>query len=449
MNTPICDFVNAYIERDVTRLHMPGHKGCGESVHAADITEIQGADVLYNAHGIIAQSEQNAAQLFGADRTVYSAEGSSLCIRAMLYLTALYARANGSRPLIAAARNAHTVFVTAAALLDIEVDWLYGEGDCLLSCTVTPTAVETYLRQHRPTALYITSPDYLGNMADVGALAEVCHRHGVLLLVDNAHGAYLKFLQTDKHPLSLGADMCCDSAHKTLSVLTGGAYLHIAKEAPSLFATQAQTAMSLFASTSPSYLILQSLDAANAKLADGYADALAAFAVLCETYKQRLKEAGYDMMGDEPLKWTVAPKSYGYTGDRLAERLAQNGIVCEFSDPDYTVMMFTPQNGEQALRAVCAVLCDLPKRKPIVTAPPAVSRPQMGMPARAALFAPRETVVAERCVGRMLASPTLSCPPAVPIGVCGELVDETMVRRAQYYGIDSLQVVIENEKTLD
>ncbi len=448
MSTPICDFVNAYIERDVTRLHMPGHKGCGDAVCAADITEIAGADVLYNAHGIIAQSEQNAAHLFGADKTVYSAEGSSLCIRAMLYLTALYARANGNRPLIAAGRNAHAVFVTAAALLDIEVDWLYGERDSMLSCTVTSAALETYLQQHRPAAVYITSPDYLGNMADVQALSNVCHRYGVLLLVDNAHGAYLKFLKTDMHPLTLGADMCCDSAHKTLPVLTGGAYLHIAKEAPPLLAAQAQTAMSLFASTSPSYLILQSLDAANAQLADGYADAVAAFAVLCETYKQRLTDAGYNIVGDEPLKWTIVPKSYGYTGDQLAERLAQNGMICEFSDPDYTVMMFTPQNGEGALRAVCTVLGNLPRLKPIATTPPAVSRPQMGMSARAALFAMRETVATEQCVGRILASPTLSCPPAVPIGVCGEIVDESMLRRAQYYGIEFLQVVMEKENTL-
>ncbi len=443
MNTPICDFVNAYTERDVTRLHMPGHKGLGDTVHARDITEIAGADVLYNARGIIAQSEQNAASLFDAGTTVYSAEGSSLCIRAMLYLTALYARANGSRPLIAAGRNAHAVFVTAAALLDIEVDWLYGEGDSMLSCIVTPAAFETYLQQHRPTALYITSPDYLGNMADIGALAEVCRRYGVLLLVDNAHGAYLKFLKTDMHPLALGADMCCDSAHKTLSVLTGGAYLHIAKEAPTLFAAQAQTAMSLFASTSPSYLILQSLDAANAQLSDGYADALAAFAVLCETYKQRLTDVGYHIVGDEPLKWTIAPKSYGYTGDQLAERLAQNGIICEFSDPDYTVMMLTPQNGEEALRAVCTVLCALPKRAPILTAPPCTVRPQVKMCARKALFSVSETLPAERCVGRILAAPTLSCPPAVPIGVCGEIVDESMLSRAQYYGIEFLQVVIE------
>ena len=102
--------------------------------------------------------------------------------------------------------------------------------------------------------MYVTSPDYLGGMQDVAALAEVCHRYGTLLAVDNAHGAYLRFLRPSRHPLDLGADLCCDSAHKTLSVLTGGAYLHIARTAPTSLAENAKEALALFGSTSPSYL---------------------------------------------------------------------------------------------------------------------------------------------------------------------------------------------------
>ena len=114
-----------------------------------------------------------------------------------------------------------------------------------------------------PAAVYITCPDYLGNMLDIKALSEICHNFGVLLLVDNAHGAYLNFLCESKHPISLGADMCCDSAHKTLPVLTGGAYLHMAGGLSESIYRNAKRAMALFASTSPSYLILQSLDMAN------------------------------------------------------------------------------------------------------------------------------------------------------------------------------------------
>jgi arginine/lysine/ornithine decarboxylase len=124
----------------------------------------------------------------------------------------------------------------------------------------------------KPCAVYVTSPDYLGNQQDLAGLSAVCAARGIPLLVDNAHGAYLHFLPQPAHPLDLGATACCDSAHKTLPVLTGGAYLHIAKNAPERYARDAKRAMALFGSTSPSYLILQSLDRANAYLAGGYAE---------------------------------------------------------------------------------------------------------------------------------------------------------------------------------
>ena len=128
MNTPIVDFVQGYAASEALRLHMPGHKGVPLlGPEALDITEITGADVLYHAEGVIRASEENAAALFGSAKTLYSAEGSSLCIRAMLYLALQYARLTGKKPLIAAGRNAHRVFLSGAALLGLEIAWLYGE----------------------------------------------------------------------------------------------------------------------------------------------------------------------------------------------------------------------------------------------------------------------------------------------------------------------------------
>ena len=138
MNTPICDFVKTYTAGNPVRLHMPGHKGRTIfGPESADITEIEGADVLYRAQGIIRESEKNAASLFETSRTLYSAEGASLCIRAMLYLALLTGR---SRRLLAG-RNAHRTLMTAAALLDIEIDWMM-PGANLLSCVVTPETLE-------------------------------------------------------------------------------------------------------------------------------------------------------------------------------------------------------------------------------------------------------------------------------------------------------------------
>ena len=107
MDTPICDFVRRYTQSNTLRLHMPGHKGISFlGMEARDITEISGADSLYEADGIIAQSEANASRLFGC-KTYYSTEGSSQCIRTMLYLLRIYAVQTGKRPLIAAGRNVH------------------------------------------------------------------------------------------------------------------------------------------------------------------------------------------------------------------------------------------------------------------------------------------------------------------------------------------------------
>ena len=139
MKTPICDFVENYARKGKLRLHMPGHKGIPFlGVEDRDITEVEGADVLYSPDGIIAESEKYAAELFGSGKTVYSTEGSSLSIRAMIYLITLQAKKEGKKPLILAARNAHKTFLSAVALTDCAVEWIYPtEDDSLISCRIS------------------------------------------------------------------------------------------------------------------------------------------------------------------------------------------------------------------------------------------------------------------------------------------------------------------------
>ena len=146
MTTPIADFVRQYQENKTARFHMPGHKGKGPlGCEGLDITEVRGADALYEAEGIIAESEANATALFGSGRTVYSTEGSSQCIRAMLYL-ALTNRPAGASATVVAARNVHKAFVYAAALLDFEVVWLWPEESrSLCGCPITAERLEKTL----------------------------------------------------------------------------------------------------------------------------------------------------------------------------------------------------------------------------------------------------------------------------------------------------------------
>ena len=279
MTTPIVDFVRSYAKSGTARLHMPGHKGQSLlGFEPLDITEICGADELYAPEGIIAESEANATRLFGTAHSYYSTEGSSQCIRAMLFLALQGAPQSGKRPVLLAARNAHKALLYAAALLDFDIRWLWPSAQAegaLCSCPVTAEALTGALHAmaqqgNTPFGVYVTSPDYLGGVQELPALAAVCRAQGVPLLVDNAHGAYLRFLPQNCHPIAQGAAMCCDSAHKTLPVVTGGAYLHLAHDAPVQDEAAVRGALALFGSTSPSYLILQSLDACNAMLAGDY-----------------------------------------------------------------------------------------------------------------------------------------------------------------------------------
>mgnify|MGYP005769842351 FL=1 len=438
MNTPVADFVQRYAKAGTARLHMPGHKGrCFLGCEPWDITEIHGADALYEAEGILAESEQNAAALFGSQRTCYSTEGSSQCIRAMLYLAVA---ASGSHTVVAA-RNVHRAFVSAAALLDLEIRWLWPEESrSLCGCPISPAQLEETLHSlpEPPAAVYLTSPDYLGGMAEIPALAQICHQHGTLLLVDNAHGAYLRFLQPSLHPLDLGADLCCDSAHKTLPVLTGGAYLHLSPTAPAQLAPLAKSALGLFGSTSPSYLTLASLDLCNRYLAEGYPQRLAEAVERLAELRERLTAAGWRVEPSDPLRVTVAAPR-GVTGQELAGQLRRQGAECEYADRDFLVLMATPENTPEELAQAAAALGQCPGEANPPQLP--LARGERACSIRQAAFAPRETVNAAHSLGRVCGLPTVGCPPAIPIAVSGERITPEALALFAYYGIEQVEVL--------
>lgn len=423
---------------------MPGHKGREQlGFERIDITEISGADSLYHASGIIRESEENATALFESGATLYSTEGSSHVIRAMLYLAKTCAETASNR--VIAARNAHSSFISACALNDIDVDWLYPEkGESYLSCVISAEALEKTLEkaEQTPLCVYVTSPDYLGNMCDIAALSEVCRRYGTMLVVDNAHGAYLKFLKKDMHPISLGATMCCDSAHKTLPVLTGGAYLHIAKDAPNSLKENAKSALSIFGSTSPSYLTLMSLDRANEYLSNGYHERLQHFVDRVESFTADLDICERSGLR-EPMKIVIRPKRIGYRGEEFSNELMKKGIVCEFCDDDFVVLMPSPENGEEELTVLFDVICKLERRGEIADVKTSFETPAKRMTLREATFSQSETVSADDALGRVLAKSCVSCPPAVSLIVSGEVFNQSVIDACKKYGFDSFCVVKE------
>ena len=439
MNTPIVDYVRDYVNQNNLRLHMPGHKGKDSlGFEKYDITEIDGADVLGTASGIIAESEKNASLLFNTAHTFYTTQGSTTAIYAML---ALVKKTDAT---VLAARNVHKSFIQGCALLDLDVEWiLEDENSTLLKCEVTAKTVEDKILSmaKKPVAVYLTSPDYLGNIQNIPEISKVCEKYNVPLLVDNAHGAYLGFLEKSLHPIHLGATVCCDSAHKTLPVLTGGAYLHISKDAPKEFADNARGALALFSSTSPSYIILQSLDLCNRYINDKIREDLLECVNKTNSLKDYIKEKGFCVMCGEPLKITLDCNASGYTGDEMATVLRNNNIEPEFYDDRYLVLMLTPQNDCKDFELLKKIFSDLKPKTAIIPNVPKVKISQRKMSLRDAVFAESETVDVDNSIGRICASPTVSCPPAVPIAVSGEEITEEVAKLFKYYGFDKILVV--------
>lgn len=442
MKTPIVSFLKSYQEKSPVRMHMPGHKGAGIlGFEGMDLTEISGADELFAADGIIKESEQNASSLFGCP-TYYSTQGSTLCIQTMCTILCQDAKSKGKKPKILAGRNAHRSFIHASALLDFDIVWLYGNSD-YLSCKINAEDLEKKIVENNPTAVYLTNPDYLGNLLDIKSLASICKKHDVLLAIDNAHGAYLRFLEPSLHPIDLGADLCCDSAHKTLPVLTGGAYLHLSDSLNQVWKNDVKHFMEYFSSTSPSYLIMASLDATNEVLDTTFKKSLSECIQRVDVLKNALIQHGYTILSGEPMKITISTKEFGYTGNEIANLLMECDIYPEFYDSDYVVLMPSPYNTKDDLKRLETCLCKIERKSVVFNSFPKLERARKVMNVRQALFAPSKMIEVSKSLGQVCSSVSVSCPPAILPVIPGEVISESSIEVMKYYGIETVRVVKE------
>lgn len=439
MNTPIYNFIKKYDKNNILRCHMPGHKGRynvreTEMLCRFDITEISGADSLFEAEGIILESEKSMSRLYNTAATLYSAGGSTLCIQGMLGAM----RDDGRR--IIAVRNVHRAFLNSAALLGLEVEWVmpnYKNG--ILSGEIPLEAIENKLKSGGKACVYVTSPDYTGRMADIGAISEICRKYGALLIVDNAHGAHLHFLPKSLHPIALGADICCDSAHKMLPALTGAAMLHMADRR---FEEPLRRNMGLFGSTSPSYLIMMSLDLCLDYLDNGIRRDIAENLMYADKFRQRF-ENRLDFVDGDPFHITINAAESGFNGNELAEFLRGNGVECEYSDDAVIILLMSPMNRagdysrlETALESALSK-ASRKRREPQVALK---AIPEKAMDIREAVFSPCEEIPVERAEGRICAAVKVPCPPAVPIAVSGEIIDGNCIEIFRSYGIKTVLV---------
>ena len=425
---PLENALNEYIGKDLSRFHMPGHKGAENfpEYFKFDITEVEGADSLFESSEAIFETEKRFAKIYGTGASLLSAGGSTLCIQAML-ATAL----NPGDKLIIA-RNCHASAVNTVALLDLEPIWINPRD--------LKGAEAAFSENPEAKAVYLTSPDYFGVMSDIEAFVKLAHEHGAKLIVDNAHGAHLHFMPTEMHPIALGADMCADSLHKSLPVLTGGALLHLKDE--NLRETAKQK-MRLFGSTSPSYLIMLSADkcAEYLETKARYDFAMLNGKVANLRYKAFEHGLAPKTRNVEPARLVLSVKSTEMTGGEFGRKLREHGIEPEYVNDEWAVLMASPFNTEKDFERVAKFIEETFGNGFSAFEEKLSKMPEKAMSVRNAVFAETEEIETENAVGRIAARLNLPCPPCIALAVPGEIIDEKIAGLLKKYGIEKINVV--------
>ena len=455
--TPLLAALEGQLAPGRSRLHMPGHKGRLPFPLAGaapfDLTELPDTDSLYEDSGCLRELERRYATLYRAGDSFLSAGGSTLCIQTMLALM-------GPGAAICCDRSLHTSAMNAIGLLGQRPFFLGLMRDPHgLPLPPSPQQVSRMLDRHPEVkAVYITSPNYYGYLADIPALAAAAHARGVLLLVDNAHGAHLPFVEGVSHPMAAGADLCCDSLHKMLPALTGAAVLHKAPGVP-FPREEVKRCMSWFGSTSPSYLILLSCDLLCGQLADELPAKLlqvqaqvralrapgpdsheGAVGVACSLGGQPCPPRLAGLPVRDPLRLTLPTHGQAQPMRGL---LYQNAIEPELCDALAAVLLFGAGSQPDDFARVRQLIGGLPPLPPLPEGwrLPLPEEPELSCLPREAMLSPCELLPVDETLGRIAAANVQRCPPGAPLALCGERIGRETILLLKNYGVSALNVI--------
>lgn len=440
MPSPLERAVSVHMAQGRANFHMPGHKGRTRLLDALqatmDVTELPDTGSLFDAQGAPREAERLAAAYFHTADTLFSAGGCTLCIQAMLQLAA----PNGGK--VITGRVMHRSAMHAMALLHIEPVYVYPDQSAgFFAGRVNPADVQQALAAHPDAkAVYVTSPDYYGVMSDIRAITRVAEPYGVPVLVDNAHGAHLYALEPSRHPLACGAAMSADSAHKTLPVLTGGAWLQLARDTD---AANARDAMTLFGSTSPSFPVLTSLDLCRDWLEHGGEEKVREAAHRCMNIKAYASGLGFlQPQGRcDPLHIALSAASMVCTGEEAGEILRRHGVEPEYAGADGVILMASAENTPKEFDALQTALEQIPRKGNAAWTPTVLPRPKSVLSPGEALRLPAQTVPVRESAGRIAAQSKCPCPPAIPVVMPGERLDADTVRALERYCVTEIKVV--------
>lgn len=411
-------------------MHMPGHKRIRSDfpdVYDIDITEIEGYDNLHRPEGIIKQLEDETAKLYGADEAYLSVGGSTDMI-----LTAIFAATKqGDKLLIA--RNSHKSVYHAAILRDLDVTYVYPEIlDFGIPGEIKPEQISEILSSENDIkACILTSPTYEGVISDIEKISDICHSHGVSLIVDAAHGAHLGFGDFSKNPISLGADAVIVSLHKTLPSLTQTASLLRNKDSL-ISAELIRKYFDYFETSSPSYVLMAGIDRCVSFLQEKGKAAFEDYEIRLGILRREIEKIPQitlfkpDCFDYDPSKLVLHLK--GRSGMELADILRRGKIEPEMASLDYclamTSVMDTPEGFERLIKVLKASEPGDEERKAagLYSIVPE-KKYNIGIAERSRIFYKEKN----KAAGEVSAGIVTVYPPGIPIIVPGEVFTEQVI----------------------
>lgn len=427
---PMYDMLQSAANR--ASFHMPGHKGRAPfgpvDMYALDTTELATTDDLYAPERGIARAQELYAQAAGAARTLMLTNGSTSGIHVMLQL---YAR-EGDTVLLP--RNAHMSAVNGCIMGGLKVRWLplsmTEDGLCYLTAEGVISAMDAHPEAK---VLLLTRPDFYGNCVDLARIAEAAHARHIRVVVDEAHGAHMPWMAQVQSAGACGADAWVQSVHKTLPGLTGAAALHLAHGEDH---GRALRLLRREQSSSPSFVMLMSIDDAREYMALHGRQRLAAVAAAADEVRRRLPELGY---ADAHSAWRDTGLTFDPTrlvitapqgGKALAEALRQHGVDAEMYDLRRVVFILSAMDDAEDVLHIASILEEIPLQRAELPAQAELCAiPERAMEVRQASMAECESVPLAECEGRIAAVSAGLYPPGIPLVCPGERVTAEIAAR--------------------
>ncbi|OUL35735.1 arginine decarboxylase [Nostoc sp. T09] len=458
--TPLIDALKACATRPHAPFYTPGHKRgkgiaqpladlLGKAVFGADLTELADLDNLFAPQGVILQAQQLAADAFGALQTWFLVNGSTCGIEAAILATC------GTGDKIILPRNVHSSAIAGLILSGAMPIFLNPEYDPVLDIahSITPTAVQCALQQHPDAkAVFAVYPTYYGVCGELEAIAQITHQYNIPLLVDEAHGAHFAFHAELPTPaLAAGADLTVQSIHKTLSAMTQASMLHV--QGNRIDIDRVTQALQLVQSTSPSYVLLASLDAARQQMALHGKQLISRSLQLADAARSRIsqisgvsvldisqtKSPGFAALDQTRL--TVTVSSLGLTGFAAEEILDEKlGVTAEFSSLQHLTFIISLGNTQADIEQLVQGITTLAQINPL---PPEKKElifwdnifklaNSVRISPREAFFTPTETLPLEETSDRICAEIVCPYPPGIPVLMPGELITKPAIEYLRY-----------------